>query len=223
MPSRRHRANHHPSRPRLRAGSRVAWLSLITAIVLVVGACSAQPVSEVTVAPEPPSSDVPASEVPASAPPASISPESSPPASDAPTATPTVAPADAPPGKPTGTKLVIVSEQPAPNGGVIQTHRLTWEAPAGEASSFLVYGVKDCLRASKANDGTPCVIKGMRIPKSTLVKLAEAPGTDRSIDIDWTVPASGKVPYAAILIRARNAAGDSIFTIAFSNYVCWGC
>jgi hypothetical protein len=67
------------------------------------------------------------------------------------------------------------------------------------------------------------VIKGMRIPKSTLVQLAEAPGTDRSIDIDWTVPKSGKNPYAAILIRARNAAGDSIFTIAFSDSVCWGC
>ena len=218
MPSRRHRANRHPNRPGVRAGARVASLSLVAAIALLVGACSAQPVSEVTVAPEPPSSDIPASEIPASVPPAST-----PPASDAPTATPTLAPADAPPGKPTGTKLVIVSEQPAQNGGVLQTHRLTWEAPEGEASSFLVYGVKDCLRASKANDGTPCVIKGMRIPKSTLVKLAEAPGTDRSIDIDWTVPASGKAPYAAILIRARNAAGDSIFTIAFSDYVCWGC
>jgi hypothetical protein len=223
MTSRRDRANRQPSRLALGAGSRAPGLSLIAAIVLLAGACSAQPVSEVTVAPEPPSSEVPASDLPASAPPPSAATESGPPASDAPTATPTLAPADAPPGKPTGTKLVIVSEQPAPNGGVLQTHRLSWDAPEGEASSFLVYGVRDCLRASKANDGTPCVIKGMRIPKSTLVKLAEAPGTDRSIDIDWTVPASGKAPYAAVLIRARNAAGDSIFAIAFSDDVCWGC
>jgi hypothetical protein len=223
MPSRRHRANRHPDRPTSRTGSRVAWLSLIALMAVLVAACSAQPVSEVTVAPEPPSSNVPDTDIPASGAPASTAPPSTTPASSAPTATPTLAPADAPPSKPTGTKLVIVSEQPAQNGGVLQTHRLTWDAPDGEASSFLVYGVRDCLRASKANDGTPCVIKGMRIPKTALVQLAEAPGTDRSVDIDWTVPASGKAPYAAVLIRARNAAGDSIFTIAFSDYVCWGC
>ncbi len=223
MPSWRRRPNHHPRRA-TRAGSWVPWLASLAAIALVVAACSAQPVSEVTIAPEPSASDAPASGAPGSAQPASEAPPvSAPPATDAPTATPTLAPADAPPGKPTGTKLVIVSEQPAANGGVLQTHRLTWEAPDGEASSFLVYGVKDCLRASQANDGTPCVIKGMRIPKSELVQLAEAPGADRSIDIDWTVPKSGKNPYAAILIRARNAAGDSIFTIAFSDYICWGC
>ena len=217
MPSWRRRPNRSAIRRTGPVGSRVAWLAALAATALVVGACSAQPVSEVTIAPEP------STDAQASAAPASTAPASTPPASEQPTATPSQAPADAPPGKPTGTRFVIVSEQPAPNGGVLQTHRLTWEAPQGEASSFLVYGVKDCLRASKANDGTPCVVKGMRIPKSSLVKLAEAPGTDRSVDIDWVVPASGKAPYAAVLIRARNSAGDSIFTIAFSDTVCWGC
>ena len=215
MPSPRRRVRRRPAE----AAARSAWLTTLAAIALVVGACSAQPVSEVTVAPEPSTSDAAASVAPESGAPGSEAP----PASDAPTATPTQAAADAPPGKPTDTKLVIVSEQPAANGGTLQTHRLTWSAPEGEASSFLVYGVKDCLRASKANDGTPCVIKGMKIPRRSLAKIGEAPGTDRTLDLEWVVPKSGKAPYAAILMRATNAAGDSIFTIVFSDDVCWGC
>jgi len=63
----------------------------------------------------------------------------------------------------------------------------------------------------------------MRIPKNALVKLAEAPGTDRSVDVAWVVPKSGKEPYAAVLIRATNPAGDSIFAIVHSEEVCTGC
>ena len=188
------------------------------ALALVLGACSAQPVSEVTDVPQPPTSDAPASAQAESA-----APPSEPTPSDATAATPTPAPANAPPGKPTGTTFAIVSEQPGDNGGTKETHRITWQAPEGEATAFLVYGVKDCLRASKAHNGTPCVVKGMKIPRSSLVQIAEAGGGDRSIDVDWVVPASGRQPYAAILLRATNAAGDSIFTIVHSEDVCWRC
>jgi hypothetical protein len=187
------------------------------ALALLGGACSAQPVSEVTDVPQPPTSDAPAS-----APVASAAPPSEAAPSDATTA-PTPAPANAPPGKPTGTTFAIVSEQPGDNGGTRQTHRITWQAADGAASAFLVYGVKDCLRASKAHNGTPCIVKGMKIPRNSLVQLAQAGGADRSIDVDWVVPASGRQPYAAVLLRATNAVGDSIFTIVHSEDVCWGC
>jgi hypothetical protein len=106
---------------------------------------------------------------------------------------------------------------------VRQTHRITWQAADGEATAFPVFGVKTCLRASKANNGTPCVVKGMKIPRDALVQLAKAGGADRSIDVDWVVPKSGKPPYSAVLIRATNDAGDSIFTIVHSEDVCWRC
>jgi hypothetical protein len=206
-------------RPRRRRGlPGSTLLLLVAAVALATGGCSAQPISQVSSAPEP----APAS-APASAAGSSVAPGSGDPTSAAPPATATPVPAAAPPGKPTGTTFAIVSEQPADGGGVTQTHRVTWSAPQGEASSFLVFGVKDCLRASKQNNGTPCVVKGMRIPHDTLVQLAEVPGDQRSVDIAWDVPKSGKQPYAAVLIRATNSAGDSIFTIVHSEDVCWRC
>ena len=93
----------------------------------------------------------------------------------------------------------------------------------GVATSFTVYGVTECLRESKQNDGKPCVVKGMRIPKDTLKLLATVPGTARTVDLSWKEGEIDIAPYAAILIRASNDAGDSIFTIAWSQTVCWRC
>jgi hypothetical protein len=200
------------------AVSRTApLLASLAGLVLVAGACSAQPVSQVSSVPDtPPAASAPAPESqPASGDPGSASPTT--------TATASSAPAVAPPDKPAGTTFAIVSEQPADRGAVRQTHRITWQAPDGQATSFVVYGVKGCLRSAPKNNGTPCVIKGMRIPRDALVRLAEASGTDRSIDVTWLVPKSGKEPYAAVLIRAANGAGDSIFTIVHSEDVCVGC
>jgi hypothetical protein len=182
----------------------------------LVAACSATPVSNVSTAPEtaPPAS-VPASVAPTTAP-ASDGPTSAPP-----TATPT--PPLAEPGKPTGTTYELVSKQPLDGGGRRETHRITWKAPAGQATAFLVYGVKDCLRAQKKFNGKPCVIRGMPIPRDSLALLAQAPGAARSIDVTWQVPKSGRQPYAAVLIRATNPAGDSIFTIVHSENVCVRC
>ena len=52
---------------------------------------------------------------------------------------------------------------------------------------------------------------------------APVPGSERSVDITWEEGEIGPGPYAAVLIRASNAAGDSIFTIAWSDTVCWKC
>ena len=202
-----------PSLPRRRptSGRRrapvAAWL-----LAGLVAACSATPVSNVSTAPE---TDAPASSAPSIEP--TIAPASDGPTSPPPTATP--APPLAEPSKPTGTTFEVVSKQPLDGGGRRETHRITWKAPAGEASAFLVY----CLRASKKLNGKPCVIRGMPIPRDALALLAQAPGAARSIDVTWQVPKSGRQPYAAVLIRATNAAGDSIFTIVHSEDVCVRC
>ena len=206
-----------PSSRRRVEGLAAKLATSLTGFAFLVGACSAQPVSQVSTAPESLPASAPASAGAASAPPSDA------PVSAPPTATPTLAPADAPPGKPTGTTFAIVSDEPADGGGVTETHRITWQAPDGEATAFLVYGVKTCLRSARKNNGTPCVVKGMKIPRDALVQLAQASGADRSIDVDWVVPPSGKQPYAAILIRATNSAGESIFTIVHSEDVCVHC
>ncbi len=202
-----------PSRPRAGRAALSAWLG----VVLLVVACSAPPISDVSPqAPSRPPTNPPSTE-PASVPP------SIPVETPVATATPTEAGSIGEPGKPTGTTFKRVGEQPLDGGGVRQTYQVTWKAPDGEATSFRIYGVKDCLRASKANNGKPCLVRGMAIPKSTLALLAEAPGALRSAELSWTVPRSGKQPYAAILIRAINDEGQSIFTIVHSNNVCWRC
>ena len=204
-----------PSRPTARRGALSAWL----AVALLVGACSAGPISDVSS--QPPT--VPPSNAPSSVPPSE--PPSVP--VDSPSATATATPTDAgpvgEPGKPTGTTFKRVGEQPHDGGGVRQTYQVTWKAPEGEATSFRIYGVKDCLRESKANDGKPCLIRGMPIPKKSLALLAEVPGALRSAEVSWAVPRSGKQPYAAVLIRALNDAGQSIFTIVHTEDVCWRC
>ncbi len=139
------------------------------------------------------------------------------------TPTPTDGGPSGPPGKPTGTTFKRVGEQPIAGGGVRQTYQVTWKAPEGEATGFRIYGVKDCLRASKANNGTPCLVRGMPIPKSSLALLAEAPGALRSTEVSWAVPRSGRQPFPAVLIRAINGQGQSIFTIVHSDDVCWRC
>ena len=204
------------SRRRVRGlAARVA--TSLAGLAILVAACSAQPVSQVSDAPSAEPASAPASAAAEGATPSDV------PASAPPTATPSSAPATAPPGKPTGTTFAIVSDEPADGGGVKETHRITWQAPEGEATAFLVYGVKPCLRSARKNNGTPCVIKGMKIPRDALVQLAQASGADRSIDLAWVVPPSGKQPYAAVLLRATNDAGESIFAIVHSEDVCVRC
>jgi hypothetical protein len=103
------------------------------------------------------------------------------------------------------------------------TFRLTWSAPDGVADQFLVYGITRCLREEKAFDDKPCLVKGMRVPKKLQELLATVPGSDRSADVSWQEAEIGPGPYAAVLIRATNDLGDSIFTIVWSADVCWQC
>lgn len=196
---------------------RAAPLLLAAALL---GACAAQPVSQAietslaaTAGPDSSPSDAPPPGTPV------VSPDASPHATDMPTA----APDRGIPGKPAAVTFTEIDHQDLGGGARQVTFRLTWSAPDGVADRFLVYGITRCLREEKAFDGKPCLVKGMRIPKTVQELIATVPGSARSVEVSWQEGEIGPGPYAAVLIRATNDLGDSIFTIAWSADVCWQC
>jgi hypothetical protein len=208
-----------------------APLRLRTALlaVLLVAACgSPVPTSQVKAAPSDGASEVPSAapsgEALGSGQPSDAPPSDAPP-SDAPPGTPstvTPAPPAGPPDRPAKVTWKQVGSTATASGTRV-TYRITWQAPAGTATGFKVYGVTRCLRESKKNDSKPCVVKGMKIPRTSLKLLATVPGDLRTADVSWKLGEVGPPPYWAVLIRASNQAGDSIFAIAHSEDVCWGC
>jgi hypothetical protein len=143
------------------------------------------------------------------------------PASSEPAATP--AAVKGPPPKPGNPTFKLVKETPGAGGTSTVEYRITWTEPKGVADSFLVFGLPDCLRYSKAFDNKPCVARGMRIPADKLVQIGVAPGGQRSLNVSWDIDEVGPGPYSAILIRATNANGNSIFTIVHADDVCFKC
>ena len=166
---------------------------------------------------------------PASIEPTALGPTASPspaPSLPSPSASPAVSAAASAgvfPEKPQDPTFDLIKETPSDSGTTKQEYRITWAAPDGEATWFFVYGVVECLRASKANHGTPCVTVGMKIDVSKLVKLSTVSGDKRTTTVSWDVGEIGLPPYSAILIRAANDFGDSKFTIVHSEDVCWEC
>ena len=161
--------------------------------------------------------------VPSTTPPtASPSPETSP----SPTGSAAVsatASAGVIPEKPQNPTFDLIKETPSDTGATTLEYRITWTEPEGAAAWFVVYGVTRCLRESKENDGKPCVVRGMKIPSDSLVALSTVTGDKRTTTVSWEIGEVGPGPYAAILIRAANDAGDSIFTIVHSDDVCFEC
>ena len=128
------------------------------------------------------------------------------------------------PPKPGNPTFKRVDRKPGNEPGVTtETYRITWTEPKGAADSFLVYGMTDCPRYSKKNHDTPCVVRGMPIDVSKLTQLSAVPGDKRSTTVSWDVGEIAVPPYSAILIRAANDAGNSIFTIVKSYDVCFKC
>jgi hypothetical protein len=199
----------------------VRWLAALLLGAAALGGCSEQPVSQALDAP------LPATAEPGTSPsvvPPSDGPAVSPDAGSADgTPLPTTAPARGIPDKPVKVTFKQVDRQDLGGGTQQVTFRLTWSAPEGMADEFLVYGITRCLREEKRFDGKPCLVKGMRIPKNVQELIATVPGSDRSVDVSWQEGEIGPGPYAAVLIRATNDLGDSIFTIAWSADVCWQC
>ena len=201
-----------------RAGASLLRVSAVLLATLVAGGCSSQPVSQVheSVAPAE-STGATGSAAPSVAAPVPTAGEL---ATDEP-ATPSPTPGV--PSKPANVTWKHLSSKSVGSGLTRETYRVAWDAPAGVATGFRIYGVKSCLRDAKQNDGKPCVVKGMRLPKGSLKLLKEVPGSARSADVAWRQGEIPVGPYYAVLVRAWNGAGDSIFSIAWSDSVCWAC
>ena len=201
--------------------NRLRAIVVLVAAGLVAG-CSAGPGSQATTVPGAgggaggDASPSPAAEPSALA--TAAPPPTEPPAPTEPAATPTDAPPR--PGDPTFT---LVKETPRAGGGSTVEYEITWTSPAGLASEFLAYGVTTCLRNSKKYNDKPCLVKGMKIPRSSLALIGRAPGDARKMTVTWDMGEAGPGPYASILIRATNSFGDSIFTIVQTENVCYQC
>jgi hypothetical protein len=179
----------------------------------LLGGCGGRPVSEAVESVGPAATATPASSAP-----------SQPPPTEAATATPSrpAGPIEIP-DKPADVTFEEVVREPAGPGRFDVTYRIGWAAPEGVVDRYTVVGVTECLREERRFDGRPCLVRGMRIPRRVQERIATAPGDATSVDVTWEETEAGGRPYASILVRASNAAGDSIFTIAWTADVCVGC
>ena len=183
-------------------------------VAAIVSGCSSPPVSQATSAAQP-TTEASASTDPGASPPVEPSIPSEP--SDGPPVPAGI------PDKPADVTFEEVDREPAGQGTEKVTYEITWTAPEGVATSFTVVGVTKCLRDEERFDGKPCLVRGMRIPKGAQEPIKTVGGDERSTTVAWKVGEIGPGPFSAILIRASNDTGDSIFTIAWSDNVCFGC
>jgi len=139
-------------------------------------------------------------------------------------APPTPDPLAAPP-EPTNTRFVLVKETTAKDGYTTTEHyRASWSEWPGVATTFVLYGVTDCLRSSQANDNMPCVVAGTPLPASKLKLIGSAAGTKRTLDVSWVLNSeAGPGPYQAVVLFARNSHGSSTPAVLWSALVCFGC
>jgi len=217
--------------------NRLRAIVLLVAAGLVAG-CSAGPVSLATTVPdaggasdaspsqaaEPSAGDTEApalTEPPAPTETPALTEPPAPTEAPAPTE-PAATPTDVPP-KPGDPTFTLAKQTPKAGGGSTVEYEITWTSPAGLASEFLAYGVTTCLRDSKKYHAKPCLVKGMKIPRSSLALIGRAPGDARKMTVTWDLGEAGPGPYASILIRATNSFGDSIFTIVQTENVCYQC
>ena len=205
--------------------NRLRAIVLLVAAGLVAG-CSAGPVSLATTVPDAggASDASPSQAAEPSAGDTEAPALTEPPApTEAPAPTePAATPTDVPP-KPGDPTFTLAKQTPKAGGGSTVEYEITWTSPAGLASEFLAYGVTTCLRDSKKYHAKPCLVKGMKIPRSSLALIGRAPGDARKMTLTWDLGEAGPGPYASILLRASNSFGDSIFTIVQTENVCYQC
>ena len=147
--------------------TRLRAIALLASAAILAG-CSAGPVSQATTLPvsgapgagdrhPPRPSRAPVHRHPPR-------PPRSQPRAAAPTSPPAPTGVPPKPGNPTWT---LTKETPTADGVTVE-HEVSWTEPDGAASGFLVYGVTECLRDAKKNHGNPCLVKGMKIPRTAL-------------------------------------------------------
>jgi hypothetical protein len=100
-------------------------------------------------------------------------------------------------------------------------HRVRWSAPAGYADEFLVYETFECPRPStRKNSGKPCFVAGTPVDTSRLELRAQVAGDVRSARIRLWEAECGP-SHGTILLRARNAFGQSVFAIVEAAPIIW--
>lgn len=210
--------------------------------VFAIAACVAVAACQSTSAPNP--SAFPSSAAstlsPDAAEPLGTATPFSPPASAVPTASfaPSRTPQPTPkatavtvPAKPSGVTFTTDSvELPRPTGtdevGYQVTHTVRWKAPRTEGVEIRVYGVTECLsEPSNPPPGTsgPCLVEHTPLPPSVMALAATAPSA--AGEVSWIAPRYWEclgppvgpdgLDYQAIVVAAYNAAGHSIFAIAY--------
>lgn len=184
-------------------------LVLVALTAILVGGCAGSIASSAATA----SPSAAASEAP---PPSAVA---------SPSASPSPSSAGLIPPVPARTSFKHLKEVVAADGyTTTEYYRATWSEPTGAATKFDVYGVTDCLRSSQANDNTPCVIPGTKLPGSTLKRIGTVAGTARKMDVTWTIHDEvGLGPYQAVVIIARNSRGSSDPAVLWSAVVCFDC
>lgn len=162
--------------------------------------------------------------------PSSAAASAGPTASIAPRPTPRATAATVP-AKPTGVTFTTDSvELPAPTGTDEVEHQVThtvrWKSPRTEGVEIRVYGVTECLKEPSSpppGSAGPCLVEHTLLPPSVMALAATAPAA--AGEISWIAPfyydcagppvGPDGLDYHAVVIAAYNAAGHSIFAIAY--------
>ena len=123
-----------------------------------------------------------------------------------------------------------VEQLPAPTGPYQSpyrtTHTVSWSSPRSADIEVRVYGVTTCLgEPADPPPGShgPCLVEGTALPRSVMALARTASAA--AGEISWVAPFAYEcagppvgpdaLDYDSIVIAAYNAAGHSIFAIAY--------
>jgi hypothetical protein len=137
------------------------------------------------------------------------------------------------PPKPVTTYKVVSQKWSSSGSSSVEVDKLTWTEPAGYATQFRLYGVKGCPNSSPKTNGQPCLVEHTKLPAKSLELIKTMSGSTRSITLTHTIPGEEcEAPiwcgaphgsFGALVLRADNAYGSSVFAIVLSGDVCYDC
>ena len=116
------------------------------------------------------------------------------------------------PPRPSAARWADIGEQQTGRFEITHSYRVRWSAPRGYATEFVLYDTWECPRDSARRVGQPCFVPGTPVDVSALSVLGRADGDARSMQVQIAFPECGPA-YSTVLLRARNAYGNSPFAI----------
>jgi len=137
------------------------------------------------------------------------------------------------PPKPVSTYKVVSQKYSTTKPSMVEVDKVTWTEPAGYATQFRLYGVKGCPNYAAKTNGKPCLVENMKLAAKDLELIKTVNGAARSITLTHTM--EGEMcgdsiwcgaphgSFGALVLRADNAYGQSVFTIVLSSDVCYDC